>query len=176
MKKIIALSIILTTLLSGCNLCRYASKRCPQTSAETFKDSTFNKSTQKETIYIVDTLVLRELQPEFVRDFSGLTDTLTRSTSYSIATTYIDTNNKLLILFIHNKDSAKIPVRIEYREVIKTDTVHKYIDRDKKTISYSKPSGFSVFLQWSGGILWIVIIIIVIALIIRWYVKSKTGK
>ena len=197
MKKVLIV-LGLITLCAGCNLCRYAVKKCPTTSTLHVQDSVFRSENQrlKDSLVhlrsekiektIIDTVVLRELPPEMQFLFS-MTDTVRGETSYSSAIAYLDRNIGAIILQISNKETAKMPVRYITNKTLLADTVFVYKENEKETIESSthkeaettiiqpKKSGFWDFMAVSGIVFYIVSLIGLVLFVV-YRVKLKRIK
>ena len=124
MKKLwIILSVL--CILSGCKVIKYVPIK--ETEYVHIKDS----------VYFRDTTIQYRLEKQYVRDYTGLLDTLKLETDYAQSEAYIDTTNNMLTGSIRNKEKPiYIPTqykeRIVYKDSIRDREVPVPVEVEKK--------------------------------------------
>lgn len=114
MKKPIVILILLSVLFSGCRTIQYVPVK--ETQIVHVKDS----------VYLRDTLVQYQVEKEYVRDWTGLLDTLEMSTSYASSRAWCDTTRVILAGEIKNLDKMiEVPVTVKERIVYRDSIVYK---------------------------------------------------
>ena len=95
------------------------------TSCSIFKPVVVEKIKEVHVVdkeYVRDTMVLTETRKEYVRDYTGLLDTLRISTEYSLFSAAVDTSASKLVGEARNRD--KVPMKVQYRDrVIVRDSI-----------------------------------------------------
>lgn len=77
----------------------------------------------KDSIYLRDTTIQYKIEKEYLRDYTGLLDTLRLSTNYSDFMAFVDTTNNLLKGEAKNKEKtvdvpAQVESKVQYRDSI----------------------------------------------------------
>lgn len=82
--------------------------------------------TIRDSVYFRDTTVQFRVEKEYVRDYTGLLDTLELNTSYADARAWVDTSRATLAGEIKNKEKViDVPVSVKERIVYKDSLVYK---------------------------------------------------
>jgi len=128
MKKLwIILSIL--CILSGCKVIKYVPVK--ETEYVHVKDS----------VYLKDTTIQYKIEKQYVKDYTGLLDTLKLKTDYAESEAYIDTTNNKLIGSIRNKPKIlDINIQVKEKIVIKDSISYKEVPvpvEVEKKIHYS---------------------------------------
>lgn len=80
--------------------------------------------TVKDSVYLRDTTVQYKVEKEYVRDYTGLLDTLRLETGMASASAWVDTSRAVLAGSIRNKENViNIPVQVKEKVVYK-DSIH----------------------------------------------------
>ena len=132
MKKNWVILIALSCIISGCKVIKYVPIK--ETEYVHIKDS----------VYLRDTTIQYKIEKQYMRDYTGLLDTLRMETDYAESESYVDTAKNSLVGSIRNKDRhIDIPVqykeRIVYRDSIRDREVPVPVEKIVKThYSYEK--------------------------------------
>lgn len=123
-KKCIILGIVLC-VLSGCKVIKYVPIK--ETEYVHIKDS----------VYFRDTTIQYKIEKQFVRDYTGLLDTLRMQTDYAESEAYIDTTSNMLVGSMRNKNRnieipAQLKERIVYKDSIRDREVPVLVEVEKK--------------------------------------------
>lgn len=103
-----------TLLLLGCSTIKYVPVK------------TTEYVTVKETETVRDTLVQFKVEKEYVRDYTGLLDTLDMETSYATARAWVDTSKSVLAGEMKNKEKmVDVPVQAKEKIMYKDSLVYK---------------------------------------------------
>ena len=126
MRKEWFIIFIATCVLSGCKTIKYVPIK--ETEYVHIKDS----------IYLRDTTIQYKIERQYVRDYTGLLDTLRLETDYAESESYIDTTKNALVGSIRNKDrSIDIPIqykeRVVYKDSIRDREVPVPVEKIAKT-------------------------------------------
>lgn len=114
MKKPIVILILLSVLFSGCRTIQYVPVK--ETQIVHVKDS----------VYLRDTLVQYQIEKEYIRDFTGMLDTLCMETSYASARAWVDTSKAVLAGEIKNRENViNVPVSVKEKVIVKDSLVYK---------------------------------------------------
>ena len=82
--------------------------------------------TVRDTTVLRDTTIQYQIEKEYVRDYTGLLDTLRLSTGLAEAETYVDTTRNVLTGSIRNKNKTlNIPTQYKERTVYRDSIVYK---------------------------------------------------
>lgn len=92
----------------------------------------------KDSIYFRDTTIKYKIETQYIKDYTGLLDTLNLETDYAKARAYIDTTNNLLTGEIRNKDKilnidTQLKEKIVYRDSVVTQEVPIEVIKEVKT-------------------------------------------
>ena len=122
-KKWIILSIL--CILSGCKVIKYVPVK--ETEYVHIRDS----------VYFRDTTIKYQIEKQFVKDYTGLLDTLRMQTDYAESEAYIDTTRNMLVGSMKNKHrNIEIPTqykeRIVYKDSIRDREVPVPVEVEKK--------------------------------------------
>lgn len=117
MKKILAeILLILGVFLPACTVTKYVP-------VETIKEVHI-----KDTTWLRDTLIDYRIEREYIRDWTGLLDTLRMGTEYSDFKAYADTSKGLLVGEARNKDKViPVPAQIPVHETVRDSIVYKEV-------------------------------------------------
>lgn len=84
--------------------------------------------TVRDTTVLRDTTVQYQIEKEYVRDYTGLLDTLRLSTGLAEAESYVDTARNVLTGSIRNKDKTlNIPTQYKERTVYRDSIITKEV-------------------------------------------------
>lgn len=82
--------------------------------------------TVRDSVYVRDTMVQFKVEREYVRDYTGLLDTLEMETSYAASRAWVDTTNNILTGDIRNKErEVDVPVQVKERIVVRDSIVYQ---------------------------------------------------
>lgn len=139
MKKSIEILILLAVLFSGCRTIQYVP----------VKETEY--VTVKETEYLKDTLVQYQIEKEYIRDWTGLLDTLRMETSYASARAWVDTSKAVLAGEIKNRENViNVPVSVKEKVIVKDSIVYKDVPVPVEVIKTIHPK-YELAL-WAWGI------------------------
>lgn len=90
----------------------------------------------KDTTILRDTTIQYRIEKQYVRDYTGMLDTLKLSTDFAEAEAFVDTTNNVLSGSIRNKDKVlNIPTqykeRLVYRDTVITKEVPVPVEVEK---------------------------------------------
>ena len=110
--------------------------------------------TVRDTTVLRDTTIQYQIEKEYVRDYTGLLDTLRLSTGLAEAESYVDTTNNVLTGSIRNKDKTlNIPTQYKERTVYRDSIVYKEVPvpvEVTKEVRYIP--WWAKVLSWIGGL------------------------
>lgn len=162
--------LMFAVILSACSPCQRLVRRCPSTStsittADSLHTEIMRLRAEKtiEIVKIIDTILLRPLPIERVLTYCP--DTAYAETSFAFSEAYLDSLTGQIKLTLANKGYAQVQYRIEYldREKVVVDTAAIIANASRLSSTSEtivvKSSGFKVFLEWSGGVLWVALIL-----------------
>lgn len=126
MRKEWILIFVAACVLSGCKTIKYVPIK--ETEYVHIKDS----------VYLRDTTIQYKIEKQYVRDYTGLLDTLRMETNYAESESYIDTTKNALVGSLRNKNrSIDIPIqykeRIVYKDSIRDREVPVPVEKEVKT-------------------------------------------
>lgn len=82
--------------------------------------------TVRDSVYLRDTTIQYRIEKEYVRDFTGLLDTLDMETSYASARAWVDTSKAMLSGEIKNKENViNIPVQVKEKVTVRDSIVYQ---------------------------------------------------
>lgn len=82
--------------------------------------------TVRDSVYLRDTTIQYKIEKEYVRDYTGLLDTLDMETSYASAKAWIDTSRATLSGEIRNKENViNIPVQVKEKVTVRDSIVYQ---------------------------------------------------
>ncbi len=84
--------------------------------------------TVKDSVYFRDTVVQYKVEKEYIKDYTGLLDTLEMETSYSNFVAWVDTSAAKLSGIARNKEkTVDIPVQVKEKVVVRDSVVYKEV-------------------------------------------------
>ena len=79
-----------------------------------------------DSVYFRDTTIKYKVEKEYVRDYTGLLDTLDLETSYASARAWVDTSRAVLAGSIRNKENViDIPLSVKEKVTVRDSIVYK---------------------------------------------------
>jgi hypothetical protein len=82
--------------------------------------------TVRDSVYLRDTTIQYRIEKEYVRDYTGLLDTLDMETSYASARAWVDTSKAVLAGEIKNKENViNIPVQVKEKVTVRDSIVYQ---------------------------------------------------
>lgn len=82
--------------------------------------------TVRDSVYLRDTVIHHQIEKEYVKDYTGLLDTLQLETSYASASAWVDTTRNTLAGTIKNKEKMiDIPVAVKEKVVVRDSLVYR---------------------------------------------------
>jgi len=79
-----------------------------------------------DSVYFRDTTIQYKIEKEYVRDYTGLLDTLDMETSYASARAWVDTSKATLSGEIRNKENViNIPVSVKEKVTVRDSIVYQ---------------------------------------------------
>lgn len=82
--------------------------------------------TVRDSVYLRDTTIQYKIEKEYVRDYTGLLDTLDMETSYASARAWVDTSRATLSGEIKNKENViNIPVQVKEKVTVRDSIVYQ---------------------------------------------------
>lgn len=79
-----------------------------------------------DSVYLRDTTIQYKVEKEYVRDYTGLLDTLDMETSYASARAWLDTSRAMLSGEIRNKENViDIPVSVKEKVTVRDSIVYQ---------------------------------------------------
>lgn len=125
------LIIILLVILFGCSAPR------PTTVVHT------EYVTVRDSVYFRDTTVQYKIEKEYVKDYTGLLDTLVLGTGYADARAWVDTSRAVLAGEIKNKEKAlNIPVQVKEKVTVRDSIVYKDVPVPVEVVKTKYPASF----------------------------------
>ena len=84
--------------------------------------------TVRDSIYLRDTTIQYKVEREYVKDYTGLLDTLQMETSYSSFAAWLDTSAAKLSGIAQNKEKiVDIPVQVKEKVTVRDSIVYKEV-------------------------------------------------
>lgn len=124
-------------LLWGCRTIQYVPIK--QTEYVTVRDS----------VYLRDTTIKYQVEKEYVKDYTGLLDTLELETGLAEAKAWVDTSKSVLAGEIKNKrKSIDIPVQVKEKVVVRDSIVYKEKPVPVEVVKTKYPAVFWWLLGW----------------------------
>lgn len=162
---------LLITMLTACSPCKQYAKKCgPVLVSKT--DTVTNTRVEKITVMEKDTVYIKELPKENENIYGKLLEILTASTSYAIATAWVDTANMILNLQIKNREAAKLPCKIIYKEIYVSDSTRNKSNKNEVIEAY-KQTSWQKFMYVSGLVSWCIFLIFLVFCFIKLSVWIK---
>lgn len=122
--------------------------------------------TETQTEYLRDTLVQVKIEKEYVRDYTGLLDTLQLETSYALSSAWFDTTSNVLAGTIKNKEKMiAVPVAVKEKVTVRDSIVYRDVPVPVEVVKTVHPK-YEAWL-WS----WLVVSVLLIGAYI--YLKVK---
>lgn len=82
---------------------------------------------QLDSVYFRDTVIQYQIEKEYIRDFTGMLDTLRMETAYSKFASWVDTSSAKLSGTAVNKSEnvINVPVSVKEKVIVKDSIVYK---------------------------------------------------
>lgn len=81
-----------------------------------------------DSVYLRDTTIQYRIEKEFIRDYTGLLDTLRMETTYSKFVAFVDTSSAKLSGTAKNKEKMiDVPVSVKEKVVVRDSVVYKEV-------------------------------------------------
>ncbi len=82
--------------------------------------------TVRDSVYFRDTTIQYKIEKEYVRDYTGLLDTLDMETSYASARAWVDTSKAVLAGEIKNRENViNVPVSVKEKVTVRDSIVYR---------------------------------------------------
>lgn len=104
-----------------------------------------------DSVYVRDTTIKYQLEKEYIRDFTGLLDTLTLETGLAVSKAWVDTSKSVLAGEIRNKEKAlDIPVSVKEKVTVRDSIVYqdKPVPVEVVVTKTKYPAAFWWLLGW----------------------------
>ena len=123
--------------------------------------------TVRDSVYFRDTLVQFKVEKEYIRDYTGLLDTLALSTGYADARAWVDTAKSVLAGEIKNKEKmVNVPVQVKEKAMVRDSIVYKDVPVPVEVEKVVHP-GYEKWL-WS----WLVLTLLAFIAYLLWKFKK----
>lgn len=123
--------------------------------------------TVRDSVYFRDTTVQFRVEKEYVRDYTGLLDTLELSTGYADARAWVDTTRSVLAGEIKNKEKmVDVPVQMKEKIVYKDSLVYKDVPVPVEVEKVVHPG----YEKWLWG--WLVLTLLAFIAYLLWKFKK----
>ena len=107
--------------------------------------------TVRDSVYFRDTTIQYKIEKEYVRDYTGLLDTLEMETSYASARAWVDTSRAVLAGSIRNKENViNIPVQVKEKVTVMDSIVYRDVPVPVEVVRTVHPK--YEWALWSWGI------------------------
>lgn len=107
--------------------------------------------TVRDSVYFRDTTIQYQVEKEYVRDYTGLLDTLDLETSYASARAWVDTSRATLSGEIRNKENViDIPVSVKEKVTVRDSIVYKDVPVPVEVVRTVHPK--YEWILWTWGI------------------------
>lgn len=104
-----------------------------------------------DSVYFRDTTIQYKIEKEYVRDYTGLMDTLDLETSYASARAWLDTSRAVLAGSIRNKENViDIPVSVKEKVTVRDSIVYKDVPVPVEVVRTVHPK--YEWILWTWGI------------------------
>ena len=118
--------------------------------------------TVKDSVYLRDTVVQFKVEKEYVKDYTGLQDTLNLETGMASAKAWVDTSRNTLAGEIRNKESViDIPVQVKEKVITRDSVVYKEVPVPVETIREVHPK-YEIAL-WCYLVFSLIVVVLIIA-------------
>lgn len=96
--------------------------------------------TVRDSVYLRDTTVQYKVEKEYVKDYTGLLDTLRMETSYSSFAAWVDTSAAKLSGIAQNKEKiVDIPVQVKEKVTVRDSIVYKEVPVEVEVVKTVHP-------------------------------------
>lgn len=107
--------------------------------------------TVRDSVYFRDTTIQYQVEKEYVRDYTGLLDTLDLETSYASARAWLDTSRAVLAGSIRNKENViDIPVSVKEKVTVRDSIVYRDVPVPVEVVKTVHPK--YEWILWTWGI------------------------
>ena len=107
--------------------------------------------TVRDSVYFRDTTIKYQVEKEYVRDYTGLLDTLGLETSYASARAWVDTSRAPLSGEIRNRENViDIPVSVKEKVTVRDSVVYKDVPVPVEVVRTVHPK--YEWILWCWGI------------------------
>lgn len=118
--------------------------------------------TVKDSVYFVDTVVQYKVEKEYIKDYTGLLDTLNLETGMASAKAWVDTSRNTLAGEIRNKENViDIPVQVKEKVITRDSVVYKEVPVPVETIREVHPK-YELAL-WAYLVFSMIVVVLIIA-------------
>lgn len=102
--------------------------------------------TVRDSVYLRDTTIQYKVEKEYVKDYTGLLDTLHLETGMAEASAWVDTTKSVLAGEIKNKQkNIDIPVQVKEKIVVRDSIVYKEKPVPVEVVKTKHP-GYEIYL------------------------------
>jgi hypothetical protein len=124
--------------------------------------------TVRDSVYLRDTTIQYKIEKEYVRDYTGLLDTLDMETSYATARAWVDTSKAVLAGEIKNKENViNIPVQVKEKVTVRDSIVYQDRPVPVEVIKTVHPG----YEKWLWG--WLVLSVVGLGVFVYLWGKRK---
>jgi len=123
--------------------------------------------TVRDSIYLRDTTIQYKVEREYVKDYTGLLDTLQMETSYSSFAAWVDTSAAKLSGIAQNKEKiVDIPVQVKEKVTVRDSIVYKEVPVPVEVEKVVHPG----YEKWLWG--WLVLTLLAFIAYLLWKFKK----
>lgn len=123
--------------------------------------------TVRDSVYFRDTTIQYKIEKEYVRDYTGLLDTLDMETSYASARAWVDTSKAVLAGEIKNRENViDIPVSVKEKVTVRDSIVYRDVPVPVEVEKVVHPG----YEKWLWG--YVVLTLLAFILFLLWKFKK----
>lgn len=116
----------------------------------------------RDSVYLRDTTIQYKVEKEYVKDYTGLLDTLSLETGIASAKAWVDTSRNTLAGEIKNKENViNIPVQVKEKVITRDSVIYKEVPVPVEVVKTVHPK-YELFL-WAYLVFSLIVMVLIIA-------------
>ena len=118
--------------------------------------------TVRDSVYLRDTTIQYKVEKEYIKDYTGLLDTLSLETGMASAKAWVDTSRNTLAGEIKNKENViDIPVQVKEKVITRDSVVYKEVPVPVEVVKEVHPK-YELAL-WGYLVFSLIVVVLIIA-------------
>lgn len=118
--------------------------------------------TVRDSVYLRDTTIQYKVEKEYIKDYTGLLDTLNLETGMAEAKAWVDTSKNVLAGEIKNKENViDIPVQVKEKVITRDSVVYKEVPVPVEVVKEVHPK-YEIGL-WCYLVFSMIVVVLIIA-------------